>query len=245
MGFYKRDLIIAKFREDQSKKPPCICCPKLDFHITDSQVPENWCNLDRFLELTKVREVNFKLAGDLKVFNLIQVTDDWLRGLKVIPVLQGLSTHSGRHPCCFCEASYIKGVWEEQEKVVLRTYATDKAHYDEFCRAGAIKNDAKLFKNCGERPLLGQDQPHLLYMLLMPPPQLHLFLSLNHLLEALDRRWPGLAQWLADRHVVFAPYHGVTLEVGLVQWLVQWLLKWLVQWLVKWLVKCLVQWLVH
>ena len=97
--------------------------------------------------------------------------------------------------------------------MALRTFARDLANHLAWRTIGGENLDnAKYYMNCILKPLLGEDSPDVPFLLLMPPPQLHLFLVLNHLLEQLGKMWEGLAEWLKKLHVVFAPYHGVTLE---------------------------------
>ena len=70
-----------------------------------------------------------------------------------------------------------------------------------------------LFNNVVETPLIGGDFPDRPNLFTFPPPQLHLLLSLNHLLSALMREWEELATYLSNQGLVFEPYHGSTLEV--------------------------------
>ena len=80
--------------------------------------------------------------------------------------------------------------------------------------SGGIKKNAKNFQNCNNKPLLfgEDDDPDSLFLLISPPPSLHLKLSFNKLLEVLALLWPQLLDWIDSLGVSFEPYHGVTLE---------------------------------
>ena len=69
----------------------------------------------------------------------------------------------------------------------------------------------KKFFNCQFTPLIGSadDTPILLSM---PPPQLHLLLSVNTILDCLVELWPELKDWIASLHIVYEVYHGFCLE---------------------------------
>ena len=141
--------------------------------------------------------------------------------LKMIHICRGLGSCSSRYCCPYCEVARVKGVWGvfttdgkwvEGGQAELRSYARDLKHYEEWCRAGAKKSKAMDFKNVVAPPLLGADRPDTPTLLVTPPPQLHLFLGLNHIMEALQKQWPGLEDWMKGKSLIFSPYHGNVLE---------------------------------
>ena len=56
----------------------------------------------------------------------------------------------------------------------------------------------------------GTDEP---VLWTISPPALHIYLGANHILKSLQKQWGYLVPWLKEvLHIVFAPYHGETLE---------------------------------
>ena len=87
-----------------------------------------------------------------------------------------------------------------------------------FLYSGGKKNDRKEYKNCQHPPLVPYADPTECVISRCPPPGLHLFLSLNHILKGFMEQWPGqpgqpgLREWLEGHGIVFMDYFGTTLE---------------------------------
>lgn len=158
-------------------------------------VPESYENIQTILDKIKLYLLeDFKVVGDLKVYNLVC----------------GIGTHSSKFPCPFCLTYRDKnGFWVQAEQ---RTWQNIIANNAEWIKNGGKEKDLMKYFNCAHPPMIGPgtDEP---VMWTMPPPSLHLYLSVNHILKSLLSHWEYLVSWLHEvLHVVFAPYHGKTLE---------------------------------
>ena len=167
------------------------------------KVSESWLNVDIFFEATEIKKIVFSFTGDLKM----------------IHICCGIGTSSSRHRCPYCEIANVKGQWGvfsptgefiKDAEARLRTYSQDLEHFQGFCEGGS--KNAMSYMNVIALPLIGEDRPDEPTLLVTPPPQLHLFLLVNHILQGLLKEWPDLENWLAKKSLVFAPYHGTTLE---------------------------------
>ena len=166
---------------------------------------ENYLNLDIFLEKSQLKEVCFKFCGDLKVFNEIT----------------GIQTCTSSYPCYACEARRDPktGNWEGLP-APLRTYARNEFHHNEWLAGGggvmggvAGLKLLKNHKNVSSLPLLGKDEPDKPLLQILVPGALHIKLGIvNDALEALDKQWDELEDWLGARGISYVPYHGCMLE---------------------------------
>ena len=131
--------------------------------------------------------------------------------MKILNILLGLMKHSSRYPCYACEGtSHEHGIWQGSEK--LRTWKSIIQHNADWLSKGKGNcTTLKHFFNCENVPLIGtgEDEPVLFSL---PPPSLHLFLSVNHILDSLREEWPELFDWLMSLHIVVEQYFGCTLE---------------------------------
>ena len=158
-------------------------------------VPENYNNVKVLLDRIKVQLLeNYRLTGDLKIYNIVV----------------GIGTAASKYPCAFCLSFRDKdGYWVLAE---LRTWSNCIQNYFNWQQNGGKKEDLMKYKNCSNVPMIGPgtDEP---VMWTMAPPALHIFLLVNHILKSLLDQWPYLSSWLKEvLHLVFAPYHGETLE---------------------------------
>jgi hypothetical protein len=83
-------------------------------------------NLRAIVELMNFEEIEFSLAADLKLLN----------------VILGLSSHSGTHACLFCEGLM------NLEPGKPRTFASLILNSANYIAAGSIKSTMADYKNC-------------------------------------------------------------------------------------------------
>ena len=111
----------------------------------------------------------FKI-GDLKVYNIVC----------------GLMTYASRHPCYACEAYKDEnGNWVGSD--VLRTWNSIIKHYMDWMdpeKGKGKESTRKNYYNCVNVLLIGFQDDQLVSHYLAPP-GLHLYLSLNHILDSL------------------------------------------------------------
>ena len=158
-------------------------------------VSENYHNVKTILDHIKIHMLeDYKITGDLKIYNIVV----------------GIGTHASKYPCPFCLTYKDKnGFWVHAE---LRTWSNIVENNSNWQRNGSIKEDLMEYKNCSHPPMIGPgtDEP---VMWTLSPPALHLYLLVNHVLNSLHKQWEYLSSWLKEcLHLVFAPYHGETLE---------------------------------
>ena len=94
-------------------------------------------NLRAIVELMNFEEIEFSLAADLKLLN----------------VLLGLSSHSGTYACLFCEGAMTL------EPGVPRTFASLIINSAAYIAAGSVKETMATFKNCVKPCLLTVPDP--------------------------------------------------------------------------------------
>ena len=126
---------------------------------------ENYTNMRMIMELLQIDELDFVVATDLKLLN----------------ILLGLSGHGGKYACVYCEG----------EKVIeagkARTFSSIIQCYENYQSAGA--NPKKMMDNANviNMPLIKPKEDQLIEES-VPPPELHLVMgATNHLLELIRR----------------------------------------------------------
>ena len=97
-------------------------------------------------------------------------------------------TYASRHPCYACEAfTDDNGNWVNSN--VLRTWSSIIGHCKDWkdpTKGKGKKITRKNFMNCENVPLIGSNDDQLVSRYLAPP-GLHLFLSLNHIMDSLGQ----------------------------------------------------------
>ena len=126
---------------------------------------ENYENMRTIFELLQLDQLNYVIAADLKLLN----------------VLCGLSGHGGKYACIYCEGE--RGL----EAGRLRSLARIIECYDGFTSSGSDKRRMKEFANVVNVPLLKLENDDLMEAMI-PPPELHLMMgAVNHKLNLLSR----------------------------------------------------------
>ena len=115
-------------------------------------VQENYENISILWSLLKINELDCSVAADLKLAN----------------ILMGIMNHSCKFPCTWCYAE--KGKLEKCGED--RTIGNSLSNYQNWLNTGAIKKDAKKFKNCVNPPLFNGPQDKKI-LTIITPPQLH------------------------------------------------------------------------
>ena len=151
-------------------------------------IPESNYNLRQIIEKLNLPWVNFYVAFDLKCGN----------------ALFGLSGHSGKRACLWCEGI---STLDSGKK---RTLGSIDYWYNKYLENKSVKSSMKDFMNCINPRILYIDlDPDTLIEQLVSPPELHLligFVSLlgNFLLDV----WPGFDDWLKSKNVIQRGYQG-------------------------------------
>lgn len=136
----------------------------------DSQ--ENYQNVQKLWSALNINELKGTIATDLKLAN----------------ISTGIMSHSSNYPCTWCYAAknemHICGDY--------RTIQNVKENYQKWRNAGAVKADAKNFKNCIHPPIFTDEKEDRSLLEIITPPELHLMLGVvntlyNHLLEKFEK----------------------------------------------------------
>ena len=92
----------------------------------------------------------------------------------------------------------------------IRTIGSIKYSQLAFKRAGSIKTDAKLYKNCINLPIIpGDDTERILDI--CAPPELHLMQGiLKHIFDSIYKEWDNVTSWLSHINVNQKNYHHGT-----------------------------------
>ena len=129
---------------------------------------------------------------------------------KAIMIALGLCTCAAVYSCphseCFKDDN---GDWVCGDR---RTFARILTSFLRWQHSGGKKATRKNFKNCQHPPLVPYGDPTEAVLSRIPPPGLHLFLGLNHILKGFMEKWPGLQQWLQGHGITFMDYFSSTLE---------------------------------
>ena len=152
------------------------------------EVPESNHNLRLILEKLNLDDVSFHLAFDLKCANAVF----------------GLSSHSGKHSCLWCEGL------STLERGTLRTLGSLDTWYCLFAENGFNKKEMKNYMNViNPRILYLCENPDTILENLVPPPELHLLIGfVKSLGTLLLDAWPGFDQWLKSKNIFQRGYQG-------------------------------------
>ena len=155
-------------------------------------VSEHIGNLNILLAPLRLEDVKYSVAFDLKCGNS----------------LFGLSSHSGKFACLWCEGECLL---ESGEK---RTFGSIDSNYKKFVADGCRYKQMKEFKNCiSPRILYLDDPPETLVEHIIPPPELHLLIGIiSMFVKILLSLWPGFESWLKTYYIMFRGYHGIGLD---------------------------------
>ena len=127
---------------------------------------ENHSNLRTIVQLLNLEEVEFALAADLKLLN----------------IFLGLSSHSGKHACLYCEGTM--GL----EAGVPRTFSRIITQHADYEAGGAIKADMAKFANCVRPCLMTVPDPTVSVLSVIPIPELHVMMGCtNHQFNLLKK----------------------------------------------------------
>ncbi|XP_065648191.1 uncharacterized protein LOC136077891 [Hydra vulgaris] len=146
-------------------------------------------NLQKLFSRLNLDNVTYHLAFDLKCANSIF----------------GLSSHSSKYACLWCEGEC------SLESGTPRTLGSFDYWYNLFVENGAKRLEMKDFKNV--------ISPRLVYLdknaedevnHLVPPPELHLLMGIVTLLgRLLLDHWPLFKNWLKEHYILLRGYHGI------------------------------------
>ena len=123
-------------------------------------IPENYENVKKLLELIDIGSIQHHLACDMKLQN----------------ILLGLQGHSATHPCVYCTG---QKPWDCPGE--LRTLGGIKEQVKNYEKAPKSKKIAKNFYNCVNAPIIvGDDDDRIIDIL--PLAELHLVLGITNTL---------------------------------------------------------------
>ena len=150
-------------------------------------VPESNSNLHSILDRLKLESVKYSLAFDLKCANAVF----------------GLSAHSGKRACLWCEGLIT-------ELGQLRSLGSLDYWYEEYAKAGAKKLNMQYFMNVINPRILYKDlDPSTMIQDLIPPPELHLLIGVVTLVGvALLDIWEDFDEFLNNKNVFMRGYQG-------------------------------------
>ena len=117
-------------------------------------IQENDHNLRVICELLQLHKLSFVVAADLKLLN----------------ILHGISGHSGKFSCIYCEGEM------RLEPGKLRIFGSIIQHCQDYVDAGSPVSRMQNFKNCINMPLLDFNKDSLVEEE-VPPPELHLMMG--------------------------------------------------------------------
>ena len=146
-------------------------------------------NLQKLLAPLKLEEVNFSLAFDLKCANSIF----------------GLSSHSGKYACLYCEGECTL------ETGKLRTLGSIDLCYDQYVCDGRKRLKMQKYKNViNPRLIYLQEDQETFLEHIVPPPELHIMMGVvDKLSTLLLCVWPAFENWLKKHYILMRSYHGV------------------------------------
>ena len=151
-------------------------------------IPESNFNLRIILEKLHLDELSYSVAFDLKCRN----------------ALFGISTHSGKRACLFCEGL------AEEESGELRTLGRLDYWYNEYVKTGFDKSKMQFCMNViNPRILYLEEDPDQCLQNFVPPSELHLLIGVvSHLGVFLLDIWPKFDEWLKEKNVFQRGYQG-------------------------------------
>lgn len=155
-------------------------------------VSESNDNLSKLVATLKLDEVKFKAAFDLKCANAVF----------------GLSSHSGKYACLWCEGECTMHPGEK------RTLSSIDSNYQSYLAAGKPSLRMKEYKNCIAPRLLYLDEPgESLLEEIIPLPELHIFIGIvSMFVKVLLSIWPEFETWLDSNYIMYRGYHGIGLD---------------------------------
>ena len=160
------------------------------------ELQETWHNLRILLELLKLDTVKYRLAADLKLIN----------------ILLGISSHSGKYACfvCYGESNLVSGP--------LRTYKHLSDLYDRYADAKHPTARMSSFYNVIKPCLVKPSDLNLYVGDVIPIPQLHCHIGVGNWgwewTKALmgEGRYKELERWAKKRSISVRGYHGTGLD---------------------------------
>ena len=165
------------------------------------QVEENHSNLALAISEINLDQIDYKMSMDLKCSNIVN----------------GLQTHSSRHPCVYGHCKKLKnGLWEEGEmRTVEEINKINKSWIEE---TNADPSKLKTFFNCKNANIIKENGTGVTKVLEMcPPPPLHTAKlgPTNDLMNLLEKVCPEeVKKFLIENHITKEGYHGGELEGG-------------------------------
>ena len=151
-------------------------------------VPESNQNLRLILEKLNLQDLKYYVAFDLKCGN----------------ALFGLSAHSGKRACLWCEGL------STEESGTLRTLGSFDLWHQKYLENNSKKSSMQYYMNCiNPRILYLNDDSNTLMEHLVPPPELHILIGVVSLLGTLILDiWSGFDDWLKSKCVLQRGYQG-------------------------------------
>ena len=155
-------------------------------------VSEHNGNLSKLLKPLALSDVKYSIAFDLKCGNS----------------LFGLSSHSSKYACLWCEG---ESTLESGKK---RTLGSIDINYNKFIEDGCKKNHIMEFKNCISPRVVYLDEPlETLVEHLIPPPELHILIGITSMfVKILITLWPDFDSWLKSNYIIYRGYHRTGLD---------------------------------
>lgn len=151
-------------------------------------VSENHKNLQILFQKTKINDLKFSLAADLKLLNIIV----------------GLSAHGGKYSCLYCEG-------DKSSPGELRTFYSIRKHFESFVQSGSKRLTMKQHKNVVHPCLLEEDGDK--YIIdVIPPPELHLLMQTVTKVADFMCMETGIADWMKERGITWHGYNGGGLD---------------------------------
>ena len=165
-------------------------------YVEDLQ--ETWHNLRIVLELLQLDGLSYRLAADMKLIN----------------ILLGISSHSGKYACfiCYGESNLVAGP--------SCTYRHLKEMYAAYEAAGFPEKLMSQFYNVIRPCLINPDDLNIPIGDVIPPPQLHLHIGIVNWAWDLVKKMLGenqhnvLLNWSRTRSITVRGYQGTGLDGG-------------------------------
>ena len=164
-----------------------------------------------------MKEVNWNLKKIFELIGLYQLLTEYSNviftgDLKLLNEVYGIMEASCKHPCLYCTAES-----QELQPGLPRTIKSLRDDFEQWDKAGCIKNECKNFNNVQNYPLFKTLPVETPTLKITPPPALHILIGIfNHI-------WKGITD-LSEHHeevchqfalkynCVRESYHGKTFE---------------------------------
>ena len=119
--------------------------------------------------------------------------------------LFGISSHSGKYACLWCEGE------SSLEPGVKRTFGSLDKHFEEFVQAGSKKETMMDHKNVTcRRVIYLEENPETVIEERVPIPEQHILIGVvTHFGKALIHLWTGFIPWQEKNYIMFRGYQGV------------------------------------